>query len=431
MEDSSVPDPQYLPRVLDRELDSLLDGLPAVSLEGPKGVGKTVTAARRARTVFRLDDPDVREIIRADPDRLVRGPAPILIDEWQRMPDAWDRVRRSVDADGAPGRFLLTGSATVRPGATHSGAGRIVTVRMRPLALSERQVQAPTVSVAELLTGRRGPIGGETSFALEDYTREILASGLPGLRGASGRILRAQLDGYLDRIVEVDFPELGRSIRNPTALRRWMRAYAAATSTTASFETIRAAATAGHGDKPTRATVQPYIDALERLWILDPVPAWSPTGGALKRLGNAEKHQLVDPAFAARLLGVTAETLLAAAPAQPTIPRDGTLLGALFESLVTLEVRVGAQAAEARVGHLRTKGGEREVDLIVERADGCIVAIEVKLTRTATDEDVRHLRWLGSQLGDQLLDAVIITTGSVAYRRPDGIAVVPAALLGP
>ena len=167
------------------------------------------------------------------------------------------------------------------------------------------------------------------------------------------------------------------------------------------------------------------------LWIVDPVPAWMPVCGVLTRLGGAPKHQLADPALAAHFLGVTTDRLLQASPALPVLPRDGTLLGALFESLVTLEVRVGAQAAEARVGHLRTNGGEREIDLIVERADGRVIAIEVRLTRTADDTDVRHLRWLASQLGDRLLDAVIVTTGPVAYRRQDGVAVVPAGLLGP
>jgi predicted AAA+ superfamily ATPase len=355
----------------------------------------------------------------------------VLIDEWQRLPDTWDRVRRAVDTDPTPGRFLLTGSASLRPGMTHSGAGRIVTVRMRPMTLAERGRQDPAVSLGALLTGSRPSVEGETALTLEDYAQEIVASGFPGLRSVDGRARRMALDGYLDRIVEADLPELGRTVRNPAGLRRWMRAYAAATSTTAAYETIRAAATAGHGDKPARATVQPYIDALERLWILDPVPAWLPTGGGLKRLAAAEKHQLADPALAARLLGLTVGALVDAAPVQPAIPREGSMLGALFESLVTLQVRVAAQAAEARVFHLRTKGGEREVDLIVERGDGKVVAIEVKLTRTPIDADVRHLRWLADQLGDELLDAVIVTTGPAAYRRRDGIAVVPAALLGP
>jgi predicted AAA+ superfamily ATPase len=128
---------------------------------------------------------------------------------------------------------------------------------------------------------------------------------------------------------------------------------------------------------------------------------------------------------------VQPDALLEAGTQGPLTPRDGTLLGQLFESLVTLDVRVHAQADEARVGHLRTHGGEHEVDLIVERGDHRVVAIEVKLARTVRDGDLRHLRWLQDQLGDQLLDAVVITTGPDAYRRPDGIGVVPAALLGP
>jgi predicted AAA+ superfamily ATPase len=423
--------PGYVPRTIDRELDLLIDGLPAIAVEGLKGVGKTVTAARRARTIHRLDDPDQLAIISADPGRLTQGPPPILIDEWQRLPESWDRVRRAVDDDPGAGRFLLTASALARPGRTHSGAGRIVTLRMRPLTLSERGRARPTVRLSELLAGGRPPITGATSIGLTEYVDEILASGLPGVRGASDRIVRARLDGFLDRMVEADIPDAGRPVRDPAQLRRWLRAYAAAISTTATFETIRAAATAGRGDAPARTTVQAYIDTLARVWLIEPVPGWLPRGSHLRRLTIAEKHQFVDPALAARLLGVTRTTLLDGAQVEPVVPRDGPYLGALFESLVCLEVRVGAQLAEAKVFHLRTKGGEREVDLIVERADGAVVAIEVKLARTIDDADVRHLRWLGEQLGDRLLDSVVVSTGGAAYRRPDGIAVVPAALLGP
>jgi uncharacterized protein len=170
---------------------------------------------------------------------------------------------------------------------------------------------------------------------------------------------------------------------------------------------------------------------LERLWILDPVPAWQPTRRHLSRLSAAPKHQLADPAIAARLLGASAAALLENQELGPPLPRDGTLLGALFESLVTLCVRVYAQQAEAQVGHFRTYAGEREVDLVVERQDGRVVVIEVKLKRTIQDADVSHLRWLQGKIGGELLDAAILTTGEQAYRRPDGIAVIPAGLLGP
>lgn len=420
----------YEPRILDAELDELLAQLPALALEGAKGVGKTKTAERRARSVHLLDDDRQLEVARADVARLLTTEPPVLIDEWQRLPAVWDAVRREVDSDNSPGRFLLTGSASLQSPQTHSGAGRIVQMRMRPLTLSERGMR-PSVSVAELLTGSHPQIAGSTDVALEDYVTEILTGGFPALRGLGDRALRAQLDGYLTRIVDHDFPEMGQPVRRPDTLRRWMEAYAAATSTTATYETIRDAATGGQNDKPAKTTTEPYRDVLERLWVLDPVPAWLPSRNHMRRLGSAPKHQLADPALAARLLGVGADTLLLGNDAGPPVPRDGTLLGALFESLVCLCLRVYAQAGEAAVRHLRTKAGEREVDYILARDDSRVVAFEVKLSATVDEGDVRHLLWLRDQLEDDLLDAVIITTGRDAYRRPDGIAVVPAALLGP
>lgn len=428
----AISEMSYRRRILDSELDELIGALPALAIEGAKGVGKTATASRRAATVHALDDSQRLMLAEADPKRLLNAEPPILIDEWQRLPETWDLVRRAVDDGAAAGSFLLTGSASPDGAGRHSGAGRIPTIRMRPLSLAERIDEPSTVSLAGLLEGKRPALAGETSVGLADYTRQIVASGFPGLHGiASERALRLQLDSYIDRIVDRDFAELGQEARNPAALRRWMAAYAAASSTTTSFEKIRDAATGGEGEKLSKAAARPYRNALERLWILDPVPAWQPTRRHLSRLAAAPKHQLADPALAARLLGATPEALLDDEELGPPIPRDGTLLGALFESLVALSVRVYAQDAEARVGHLRTFSGDREVDLVVERQDGRVVAIEVKLVRTVRDRDLGHLRWLGERLGGELLDAIVVTTGEVAYRRADGIGVVPAALLGP
>ena len=182
---------------------------------------------------------------------------------------------------------------------------------------------------------------------------------------------------------------------------------------------------------PAKETVQAYREILEQLWVVDPVPAWIPTRNYLSRLSQPPKHQMVDPALAARLLGVGAEALLQGEEGAVRVPRDGTLLGHLYESLVTLSVRVFAQAAEARVLPLRLYSGVREIDLIVERPDHRILAVEVKLSATIKDDDVRNLLWLRDRIGDDLLDAVVINTGPHAYRRKDGVAVVPAALLGP
>lgn len=422
---------RYLQRVVDDELDELLPSLSALALEGPKGVGKTATARRRAATFVELDDPAQRTIAEADPSMALTGAPPILLDEWQQVPSIWGAVRRAVDRDPTPGRFILTGSAGPATPPTHSGAGRIATVRMRPLTLSERGMDRPTVSLRRLLCGDTPTIYGRTGIALQDYVVEIVRSGLPGLRHLRGRALRTQLDGYLRRIIDHDFEEQGMRVRRPDHLERWMTAYAAATATTASYETIRDAATSGLGEKPSKTTTQPYREVLERLWIADPVPAWLPTRNHLSRLAQSPKHHLADPALAVRLLGLDSDALLSGADGLPSFPRDGALLGRLFESLVTLSTRVYAQAAEARVRHLRQQGGRHEVDLIIERADQRVVAVEVKLGAVVTDADVSHLLWLREQIGNDLLDAVVISTGPQAYRRRDGIAVVPAALLGP
>jgi hypothetical protein len=279
-------DRPYLHRVVDDELDELFAALPAIALDGAKGVGKTASALRRAATVYRLDDDGERSIAEADPSRLLEGDPPILIDEWQRLPQSFDRVRRAVDEGAPPGSYLLTGSASPAAPPTHSGAGRIVRVRLRPMTLAERGVQTPTVSLKQLFDGERAPIAGRTDVRLEHYVQEILDSGFPGIRPLPERALQAQLDGYLERIVDRDFEDLGRPVRRPATLHRWMQAYAAATATTTSFEKIRNAAGHAHGQAPARATTVPYRDALQALWILDPLPAWLPTRNRLARLSS-------------------------------------------------------------------------------------------------------------------------------------------------
>lgn len=421
----------YQRRIVDDELDLLTAELPAIAVDGPKGVGKTATALERATTVFALDDPATLEVIAADPSRLVTAAATTIIDEWQRFPVCWDLVRRAVDEDQEPGRFLLTGSASPQAPATHSGAGRIVSVRMRPLTLVERGVGTPTVSLSRLLRGDRPAVVGGSQMGLVDYAEAIMRGGFPGVHAATPRAQRALIGSYVDRIVDRDFPEAGLAVRNPALLRRWLAAYAAATATTTSYESIRDAATAGHANKPAKTTTIPYQDTLERIWISDPVPAWAPTRNHLRRLTLAPKHHLADPALAVALTGLTLEDLLEGGTPGPIIPRDGTFLGALFESLVALNLRVFARAAEASVHHMRTKGGEREIDFIVSGPNRKVVALEVKLSRSVEDHDLRHLKWLADKLGPELADSVVITTGPEAYRRSDGIAVVPAALLGP
>lgn len=419
----------YVRRIVDSELDDLFGEIPALALDGPKAVGKTTTARQRVQSVVQLDSRAEAGPVVADPSIILRRPQPILLDEWQKVPAVWDVIRHAADDDPRGGRFLLAGSASPRPEATaHSGAGRIGRLRMRPMTLSERAVTKPTVSLRWLLSGTAGPLEGDSPFALADYVEEICASGFPGMRRLGSRALRFQLDSYLRNAVDRDVADQGLAVRRPEAMMAWLRAYAAATASTASYSQILDAATPGESDKPARSTANSYRDALASLWFLDPVPAWSPSGGILARLGSRPKHHLADPALAARLLGMSPGALLDG-EGKPIASATGGMVGPLFESLATLCLRVPAQAAEAEVFHLRTRNGDHEVDLVIVRPDGRFIAIEVKLAAVIEDSDGKHLRWLREQAGERMVDAIIVHTGPHAYRRPDGIGVVPLALL--
>jgi predicted AAA+ superfamily ATPase len=422
---------QYRLRILDTVLDETLADLAAVAIEGAKGVGKTATATRRAHTVLSLSDPRVRASVAGNYDLITEVAPPVFIDEWQLVPDVWERVRQAVDADPRTGgRFILAGSAGLAAGIrVHSGAGRIVGLTMRPMSLAERSMEEPTVSLSSLVRGG-ATIAGSTARKTSDYVDEILRSGFPGIRHLPERNRQRQLDTYLARVVDHDMPEAGASIRRPAALRAWLRAYAAATATTADYSKILDAATPGHSDKPARSTVDGYREQLRRLFILDPVDGWAPGFAPLRQLTVSPKHHLVDPALAARLVGVGAKGLLIG-EGQRVSAATGTWLGALFESLATQSVRIYGDVLQARVTHLRTRGGEHEVDLIVETDDRRIVAMEVKLSDTVVDSDVKHLNWLAATLGERVVDRLVLCTAPFAYRRRDGVAVVPLALLGP
>lgn len=238
---------------------------------------------------------------------LASDPTPLLLDEWQRVPGTFDVVRRLVDRNGSGGQFILTGAAPTAQ--THSGAGRITTMRMRPLTLAERGVEVPTVSLAGLLGGSTRVVG-RTNLGLRDYVEEMLAGGFPGLRHLDGSARLRQLDGYIERIVDHDLAEAGLSVRRPATVMAWMRAYAAATGTTASWEKIRNAVGSDSNGRPAKTTTLPYIELLTALRILDPVEPWSLSNNHLRALTQQPKHFLVDPSLSARLVRRSATRLL-------------------------------------------------------------------------------------------------------------------------
>ena len=431
---STIPAAGYVPRIADGQLDRMLETAPAIAIEGALGVGKTTTARRHADTLHTLDDPKQQDAVREQPRRACTGQGTILVDEWMHVPPVWDSVRRLIAGGTQPGRFLLASSTMPHWLTEEVGGIEVPSLRMRPLALAERGLGDPSVSLRELLEGTRVSLAGTTSLSFPDYAREIVVSGMPGLRGLSERQARARLGDYIDRLIDRELPARGRWVHDPQALRLWLTAYAAASSLATSFEAVHDAAIDGPPKRRLLALANAYRIALERLWIVDPVEPWAPaqvgTGGARME----PKHQLVDPAFAALLLGVDGERLLAPPPADRghrRQRRDGTLPTSLFESLVTQSVRVYAQAAGAQVTHLCGSVDWPEVELIVEGADERVVAIAVAIDDEAEDRRARALARTAELLEQTLADAVVITAGGQARRRDDGVAAVPAVLLGP
>lgn len=416
----------YRRRAADTALERLLAAVPAVAVDGPKGVGKTETALQHSTVQFFLDEESQRQLVSADPQFAGVGEGTVLLDEWQRLPFVWDSVRRAVDRHAPAGRFLLTGSATPQPGNdTHSGAGRILSLRMRPMAVFERFSDGDrgvgTVLLSDLLQGGAG-ISGTTDVVLRDYVDAIATSGFPGITGQPADVRTQYLDAYLQRIIDRDLPDAGYSSRSPETLRRWMRAYAAASSTTTAYSALLDATTSGDGHQPSKNTTALFRDFLTRVWILDPVPAWNSLRNPFKAATQSPKHQLADPALALRLQGLSGRDL--------TTARGSHLTGPLFESLATLSVRAAAESMAASVSHLRTRNGDHEIDLVVEGLEGELVGVEVKLAAFVEDQDVRHLLWFREKFPEDVVDLVVLYAGTTAYRRQDGVAVIPLAMLG-
>ncbi|MDR3300797.1 MAG: DUF4143 domain-containing protein [Candidatus Accumulibacter sp.] len=419
----------YRPRLQDAPIKRRIEELPAVCIDGAKAVGKTETARKLAASELALDNVALRQLAAADPARIATGKKPVLIDEWQRLPEIWDSVRRFVDADTTPNQYLLTGSAYPAKAKIHSGAGRIVHVLMRPLSLQERGLDTPTVSLGALLSEESAEVTGHTDIGFSDYAREIVKSGFPGIHPLSLAAARKQVEGYLANALSRDFADQGIQVRKPGVLRNWLRAYAAATATTASYSTVLAAATPGESNKPSANTTRAYRDALANLWLIDPVEPWVPLGTRFQYLGKTPKHFLVDPALSAALLGFFEDRPDGDGAVTAFHSPERTLLGSLFEALAAQSLKVYAEVNEAELGHFRSSNGHHKVDFIVQKGRR-VIAIEVKLAPSVESRDLTHLKWFMAEFASFDITPCLMTTGRDAYTRPDGIHVIPAVLLG-
>lgn len=428
----------YRPRIADEQLRQMLCRHGAVIIKGARGIGKTTTAEQQAQSVLRLEYEADRERLRRDPDYVLRAAKPLLIDEWQYLPDAMNLVKNAVDRDKTAGQFILTESPyrVAGAGRSHSGIGRVLPLRMYPLAIAERAQAEPSVSVRDLLTPELSEIAGSTDLTKRDYAKMLLESGFPQCQDEFAGISSTFLDAYIDRLVEKDMLAVGEWRRQPsgTLIRSWLRAYAEASATQTRQAKLKQSAHVGDGDLPSRETANYYQETLEALGVIDEQPIWHDS--TVKHLKSSSLHHLCDTGLAAYLMGHWTEESLMRTELDGSAAADQSAFGLLFQSFVTQSVRVYAGASDANVCWLGTtkQGGnatQREVDIIVAGPKTSMLAIEVKLANTVEDRDCAHLRWLRQRLGHRWGDGIVIYTGANAYRRDDGIGVVPAALLSP
>lgn len=412
-----MPGRSYVPRLVDELLEELFRELPAVLIAGPRAMGKTTTAERLAATVVHLDREREAEPFRADPDAALRSlPEPVLLDEWQAVPEVLGAVKRAIDQGGGGGRFLITGSAQARLNApTWPGTGRLVHLRMWGL------------TVRELLglTSTPGPVFFET-LARDDIDAFGVPADVPDLRGyvelalgggypepalnLGDRARSRWLASYLDELLTRDAAALDGP-RDPLLLRRYFEAVAANSAGTATDKTLYDAAGI------SRATALAYERLLANLFVLDHVPAWSTN--RLSRLVKSSKRYLTDTALLAAAVGAD----------ELAVMRDGDLLGRAIETFVLAQLRPELELSRfrPRVHHLREKNGRREIDLVVELAGGRVVAVDIKASAAPKRADARHLEWLRDLLGDRFLAGAVLHTGPRPFRLSERVFALPIA----
>ncbi len=419
--------PEYKKRVADKELLELLESSGAVLIEGAKWCGKTSTGLNAASSVIYMQNEDnagmYKQMASTKPSLLLEGETPRLIDEWQDAPVLWNAVRFAVDQRQKTNQFILTGSAVPKDDdKRHSGTGRIARLRMCPMSLWESNESSGKISLQQLFDNE--PDVAETSeMTLEMLAFALCRGGWPASIQKTGKVALRTARNYVDEVVELDVHRLDGIERNAQRVRKLMQSLARNVSTMASNETVMADVTANDTTlSPT--TFASYMNALRRIFVVDDVDAWLPSLRSRTAIRTSPKRHFVDPSIPAVLLRLTPEGLL----------KDFKTFGFLFEDLCARDLRVYAQAIDGDVYHYRDKN-ELECDLIISRRNGQWAGVEVKLGKNEEDDAAANLLKLASKIDETKMQKpsflMILTGGQFAYRRPDGVYVVPIGCLKP
>ncbi len=414
----------YKPRIVDSLLKKKLASIGAVLIEGPKLCGKSTTAAEQAKSVLLMEPGQTLQIAALNPKLLLEGDVPRLIDEWQLAPQLWDVIRREVDRrEGTPGQFILTGSAVPadKSRIMHTGTGRFGWLRMRPMTLFESNESNGSVSLGALFDGRLD-IAGTSSLTLENVAFAACRGGWPTALKQTGELALAHAFDYLDAIVKADISRVDGTRRNQQTTRKLLRAYARAQGSQMSIAEIAKDV----GSHTTDKTISSYLNALRQIFVIEDLPAWNPNLRSKTAIRTSDTRYFVDPSIAAAALGIGPRDLLF----------NPETFGFIFETLCMRDLRVYAEALDASVYHFRDKN-ELECDAVLHRRDGRYGLIEIKLGSAKGIEDgAKTLTTLADKIDTNAMHSpsflmILTASGDFAYRRDDGILVVPVGCLKP
>ncbi len=419
----------YKKRIADDILKRKLEGKGAVLIEGPKWCGKTTTAEQFAASVLYMDDPEKKEqnlaMAELNPKRLLQGSVPRLIDEWQLAPKLWDAVRFEVDHRGGLGQFILTGSAVPADTReiTHSGTGRFTWLLMRPMSLYESGDSTGEVSLKDLFDGNSDVDGG-SHLDIERLAFLVCRGGWPQAVDMRDDIALDQAADYYDAVVHSDINRADNVQKNPERVQRLMRSYARNQGSQVPNTVLAQDVAANDEASINEETVASYVNALRKIFVVEDVSAWNPNLWSKTAIRAADTRYYIDPSIAAAALGIGPNDLI----------NDLKTFGFLFETLCIRDLRVFADALGGSVYHYRDKDGQ-ECDAVLHLRNGRYGLIEIKLGGDRfIEEGARSLKALEAKIDTDKMNApsflmVLTGTGDWAYRRRDGVYVVPVGCL--
>ncbi len=418
---------QYKPRLIDEKVNVYLSSFGALCIEGPKWCGKTWTSVMHSNSVFLLADPKDNfanlELAKLDVTKALEGSTPHLIDEWQLIPAIWDAVRFAVDEAGETGRFLLTGSATpVQKGIHHSGTGRIATLQMHPMSLFESGDSAGMVSLQDVCEGKDFGVQTVKSPSIEDLIGYVIRGGWPGSLGKSPRSAALLPREYVENFIEIDIGRMEDVEHDRIKIRKCLRSLARNESTTASASTIQKDIAETDDTSISPHTISAYLNAFKRVFLTNDIEPFSTFLRSPMRIKQTPKRHFCDPSIAAALLGATDRMLM----------RDLRTFGFLFESLALRDLQIYAESLGAKLYHYQDYAGQ-EIDAVIQFNDGRWSGFKVKLNPEQVDEAAESMLKIASrfQHNPPVSLAVIVGKSGLAYRRTDGVYVLPITSLKP